>query len=131
MTTWDAQPDSPSKTKPNLDLADNLILKSYRRPPIGKGWLIDLSQIKERAEKLINAFNVMTPGTTRTSRRQRSSGQLVKFAVVPAAAWRSSTVRIEASQAFAQARWTCIRCSTLGASPASTVCQTLSTASSA
>jgi simple sugar transport system ATP-binding protein len=63
---------------PNLDLADNLILKSYRRPPIGQGWSINLSLAREQAERLIKQFDVKTPSID-TPARLLSGGNLQKL----------------------------------------------------
>ncbi len=65
-------------SSPNLSLIDNLILKAYRRPPIGKGWRIDLSLAREQAEKLVEQFNVMTPNVD-TPARLLSGGNLQKL----------------------------------------------------
>lgn len=65
-------------TSPNLDLTDNLILKSYRQPPIGKGWRVDLTLARERAKELVAQFNVMAPGVD-TPARLLSGGNLQKL----------------------------------------------------
>lgn len=63
---------------PNLSLADNLIMKSYRRPPIGQGWSINLRAIKEQALRLIKEFDVKTP-SEETPARLLSGGNLQKL----------------------------------------------------
>ncbi len=63
---------------PNLDLTDNLILKAYRRPPIGQGWRVDLRLAHEQAEELVEKFNVKTPNVE-TPARQLSGGNLQKL----------------------------------------------------
>lgn len=63
---------------PNLDLTDNLILKSYRHPPIGKGWRVDLTLARERAKELVTQFNIMAPGVD-TPARLLSGGNLQKL----------------------------------------------------
>jgi simple sugar transport system ATP-binding protein len=65
-------------TAPNLDLAENLILKSYRRPPIGQGWRINLPLVHEQAERLIKQFDVKTP-SVETPARLLSGGNLQKL----------------------------------------------------
>lgn len=63
---------------PNLSLADNLIMKNYRRPPIGRGWSINLRTIKEQALRLIKEFDVKTPDEE-TPARLLSGGNLQKL----------------------------------------------------
>lgn len=63
---------------PNLDLADNLILKSYRQPPIGRGWSINLSAVQEQAGRLVQQFDVRAPNI-RTPARLLSGGNLQKL----------------------------------------------------
>jgi simple sugar transport system ATP-binding protein len=62
----------------NLSVAENLILKSYRNPPIGKNFFLDSEAIANRAEDLVEAYDVMTPDTkTRTA--LLSGGNLQKL----------------------------------------------------
>jgi ABC-type uncharacterized transport system ATPase subunit len=62
----------------NLSVAENLILKSYREPPICKGFFLDEAAISARAEDLVQTYDVMTPGIdTRT--RLLSGGNLQKL----------------------------------------------------
>ena len=65
-------------SSPNLDLIDNLILKAYRQPPIGKGWQIDLRFARNQAEELVEQFNVLTPSVD-TPARLLSGGNLQKL----------------------------------------------------
>jgi simple sugar transport system ATP-binding protein len=65
-------------TAPNLNLAENLILKSYRQPPVGKGWRIDLPLVQKQAEQLIEQFEVRTPGVEIPA-RLLSGGNLQKL----------------------------------------------------
>ncbi|MCB0193770.1 MAG: ABC transporter ATP-binding protein [Anaerolineae bacterium] len=65
-------------SSPNLTLADNLILKSYRKPPIGPGWRIDLKLVRSQAEKLIEQFDVKTPSADLPA-RLLSGGNLQKL----------------------------------------------------
>ncbi len=46
---------------PNLAVSDNVILKSYRDPPIAKGLFLNRQFIKRFATRLIEAFNIVTP----------------------------------------------------------------------
>src|SRR5690606_10971638 len=43
---------------PNLDLAENVILKDYRRPPIARGWFIDRRAAMERTRRIVKEFDV-------------------------------------------------------------------------
>ncbi len=44
-------------------LEDNLIVENYNRPPISKGQVLDLNQIKDYSQRLIEEFDVRTPGS--------------------------------------------------------------------
>jgi ABC-type uncharacterized transport system ATPase subunit len=63
---------------PNLDLVDNLILKTYRRPPIGAGWRINLALARAQAAQLIEQFDVKTPNVDLPA-RSLSGGNLQKL----------------------------------------------------
>jgi simple sugar transport system ATP-binding protein len=63
---------------PHLTLAENLIMKSYHHPPIGRGWAIDLRMIKQQAKKLVEEFNIKAPGVE-TEARTLSGGNLQKL----------------------------------------------------
>lgn len=65
-------------SSPNLDLTDNIILKSYRQPPIGTGWRVNLDLARERTKELVAQFNVMAPGVD-TPARLLSGGNLQKL----------------------------------------------------
>jgi simple sugar transport system ATP-binding protein len=65
-------------SSPNLSVADNLILKSYRRPPLGAGWRIDLARVRQEAKQLVEQFDVKTP-TIDTPARLLSGGNLQKL----------------------------------------------------
>jgi simple sugar transport system ATP-binding protein len=65
-------------SSPNLGLTDNLILKSYRQPPLGKGWRVDLSLARQQAKQLVKQFDVKTPGVD-TPARSLSGGNLQKL----------------------------------------------------
>ena len=43
---------------PALNLYDNVILKSYRQPPISRGQLLSISNIRENAERLVREFTI-------------------------------------------------------------------------
>jgi ABC-type uncharacterized transport system ATPase subunit len=62
----------------NLSVAENLILKCYREPPICRGFVLDGDAISAHAEELVRAYDVMTAGIdTRT--RLLSGGNLQKL----------------------------------------------------
>ncbi|MBL7182857.1 MAG: ABC transporter ATP-binding protein [Anaerolineae bacterium] len=46
---------------PNLAVSDNVILKSYREPPLARGPFLDRSSIARFAARLIEAFSIVTP----------------------------------------------------------------------
>jgi ABC-type uncharacterized transport system ATPase subunit len=62
----------------NLSVAENLILKSYRDPPIRSGLFLDDQAIEARAEQLVQEYDVMTPGI-QTRARLLSGGNLQKL----------------------------------------------------
>ncbi len=62
----------------DMDLAGNLILKNYRRPPISRGPVIRWKFVYEFAKKLIQRFNVIAPGV-HTKARLLSGGNLQKL----------------------------------------------------
>jgi simple sugar transport system ATP-binding protein len=47
---------------PELGLADNLILRDYRRPPYGNGFWIDWKQAQLRLALLVTELDIRTPG---------------------------------------------------------------------
>ncbi len=47
---------------PNLGAVDNMILKQYRRPTLGRGWFLNLSAARARAQQLVADFAVKTSG---------------------------------------------------------------------
>ncbi|MGE5575799.1 MAG: ABC transporter ATP-binding protein [Syntrophothermus sp.] len=47
---------------PNLGAVDNIILKQYRHPTLGRGWFLNLPAARARARQLIADFAVKTPG---------------------------------------------------------------------
>ena len=62
----------------NLSVAENLILKCYRDPPICNWFFLDGDAISGHAQELVQAYDVMTPGIeTRTS--LLSGGNLQKL----------------------------------------------------
>ncbi len=47
---------------PGLSVASNLVLKSYREPPVSRGPLLMLGRIRELAERVISNYDVRTSG---------------------------------------------------------------------
>jgi ABC-type uncharacterized transport system ATPase subunit len=60
---------------PGLSVASNVVLKSYRRPPISLGPLLRLGSIRERAVRLIDEYGVRPAGPD-VPARQLSGGNL-------------------------------------------------------
>jgi simple sugar transport system ATP-binding protein len=65
-------------TAPNLSVADNLIMKSYRHPPVGHGWAISSTETRKQAETLVSEYDVKTPDID-TPARLLSGGNLQKL----------------------------------------------------
>jgi simple sugar transport system ATP-binding protein len=64
-------------TSPNLSISDNIVLKSYRSPDMGKGPLLSSRQAAKRAGELMERFDVRAPGP-KTLLRQLSGGNIQK-----------------------------------------------------
>jgi len=62
----------------DMDLAANLILKNYRRPPVSRGPVIRWKFVFDFARDLINRFDVKAPGI-HTNARLLSGGNLQKL----------------------------------------------------
>ena len=60
-----------------LSVADNVVLKSYRRPPASRGPFLILRKIRELAEGVIQRYDVRTSGPD-VPARQLSGGNLQK-----------------------------------------------------
>lgn len=65
-------------TSPTMSLADNLIMKSYRYPPVAAGWAINRIAVRQNAEKLKREFDVVAPSID-TEARLLSGGNLQKL----------------------------------------------------
>jgi simple sugar transport system ATP-binding protein len=63
---------------PNLSLTDNLIMKSYRAEPIGRGWTIDGSAARQKAVELKEEYEVAAPSID-TEARLLSGGNLQRL----------------------------------------------------
>jgi simple sugar transport system ATP-binding protein len=62
---------------PGLSVAENLILKSFHRPPIASGWSINRVAVRRNAERLVEEYQISTP-TVDTPVRMLSGGNLQK-----------------------------------------------------
>ena len=62
----------------DMDLAENLILKNYRQPPISRGPVISWKYVFDFAKNLIRRFDVKAPGI-HTHARLLSGGNLQKL----------------------------------------------------
>jgi simple sugar transport system ATP-binding protein len=62
---------------PSLSIAENLALKSYRRPPVAAGPWLRRRRMLERARELMRRYEVRAPGP-RTPTRLLSGGNLQK-----------------------------------------------------
>ena len=60
---------------PNLSLTDNLIMKRYREPPVGRGWLVDDASARSIATELRDTYRIAAP-TVETQVRLLSGGNL-------------------------------------------------------
>lgn len=65
-------------TAPNLSVADNLIMKGYRRPPIGHRWSVQRREAVRLAEELRDAYEIIVPGID-TPARLLSGGNLQRL----------------------------------------------------
>lgn len=59
----------------NLPVSDNLIMKSYRRAPISNGPFLKAGAIQRFAARLIDAFQVLTPGPDTPARNLSGGNQ--------------------------------------------------------
>lgn len=62
-------------TAPNLSVTDNVIMKKYRRPPIARGWVVDMNAATNFAENLKDDFDIIVPNVE-TPVRLLSGGNL-------------------------------------------------------
>ncbi|MBA3944594.1 MAG: ABC transporter ATP-binding protein [Herpetosiphonaceae bacterium] len=63
---------------PGLSITDNLIMKQYRRPPIGRGWRIDAGAAADWAGALKDSYAISTP-SLETHARLLSGGNLQRL----------------------------------------------------
>ena len=63
---------------PNLSVADNLMMKSYREPPIARGWVIDVTAARKAATSLKDGYSIAAPSID-TQARLLSGGNLQRL----------------------------------------------------
>ena len=62
-------------SSPNLSVTDNVIMKSYRKPPISRSGLLDMNEAGRFAKELKEAYDIIVP-TVETPVRLLSGGNL-------------------------------------------------------
>jgi simple sugar transport system ATP-binding protein len=62
-------------TAPNLSVTDNVIMKNYHQPPIGRGWVLNSLAATRFARELKEAYDIIVP-TVETPVRLLSGGNL-------------------------------------------------------
>ncbi|MBI3243552.1 MAG: ABC transporter ATP-binding protein [Chloroflexi bacterium] len=60
---------------PNLSIVDNVIMKSYRHPPLAQGWSLNSLAARKRAETLKDEYAILAPNVD-VSARLLSGGNL-------------------------------------------------------
>jgi ABC-type uncharacterized transport system ATPase subunit len=63
---------------PNLSVADNLIMKRFREPPVARGWLVDEAVARSLAESLKDEYRIAVPSID-TEARLLSGGNLQRL----------------------------------------------------
>jgi general nucleoside transport system ATP-binding protein len=63
---------------PNLSVADNLIMKRYREPPVARGWFIDDTAARALAQRLKDEYAIAAPSID-TAARLLSGGNLQRL----------------------------------------------------
>lgn len=64
-------------SSPGLSLAENLIMKSYRRAPIARGWVLNRPLIRQQAEEMKTTYDIAAPSVD-VQARLLSGGNLQK-----------------------------------------------------
>jgi ABC-type uncharacterized transport system ATPase subunit len=65
-------------TAPNLSVTDNVIMKSYRLPPISRGWVLYGPAARRKAESLRTSYSIAAP-SIETRVRHLSGGNLQRL----------------------------------------------------
>jgi ABC-type uncharacterized transport system ATPase subunit len=63
---------------PNLCITDNLIMKAYRNPPVGRGWAVDSRAARQHARQLKDEYDILAPSVD-THSRLLSGGNLQRM----------------------------------------------------
>jgi len=63
---------------PTLSITDNVIMKSYRQPPLARGWALDGKAARQKAETLKVEYTIAAP-TVDTPARMLSGGNLQRM----------------------------------------------------
>jgi simple sugar transport system ATP-binding protein len=63
---------------PNLSITDNVIMKSYRRPPLAQGWSLNAPEARSLATRLKKEYSILAP-TIETPARMLSGGNLQRM----------------------------------------------------
>lgn len=62
-------------SSPNLSVTDNVIMKKYDQPPIGRGWMINAALAEKYAQDLKQSYDIIVP-SVKTPVRLLSGGNL-------------------------------------------------------
>ncbi len=65
-------------TAPDLSIADNLIMKTYRDAPISRRWSIDAGAVRRFADRLRESYSIASP-SVQTEARLLSGGNLQRL----------------------------------------------------
>jgi simple sugar transport system ATP-binding protein len=60
---------------PNLSITDNVIMKSYRQPPLANGWSLNYAVARKTAQTLKEEYSILAP-SVETQARLLSGGNL-------------------------------------------------------
>jgi simple sugar transport system ATP-binding protein len=63
---------------PNLSITDNVIMKSYRKPPLANGWTLSALEARSLATRLKADYSILAP-TIETPARMLSGGNLQRM----------------------------------------------------
>ncbi len=63
---------------PGLSIADNLIMRTYSKPPIARGWTINRPAVRKRAQELKEQYSIVAPSID-IEARLLSGGNLQKM----------------------------------------------------
>ena len=91
------------RQRADLSITDNLIMKSYREPPVARGWLIDNGVAREQAEGLKEATrsapSIDTPGAAAFGRQPAAADPRPRDRVRADGSWSPSSRRAASTSA--------------------------------